>query len=190
LALPGHTLKASARHSLPSASSCPLFTRVSGRSVLGSPYTKSCIAPVPIWPEMPDSPDPVPNPKPYILWCYMKMRCGGYAVHVRSHFIVGTTTIYFYAPGTRAGYAPKMRAATTSGGSAVYLRALLSACGIQPQTFFPFVVLLTAPQRLWGSSVGLLVASLLGGETTRAGARVTGFTDMCSNSSPSAMAAR
>ncbi len=37
--------------------------------ILGSPYSRSCIAEGPIGPETPDSPGPVPNPKPYILGC-------------------------------------------------------------------------------------------------------------------------
>jgi uncharacterized protein YjbI with pentapeptide repeats len=35
-------------------------------------------SPGPIGPETPDSPGRVPNPKPYMLWCCIKMRCGEY----------------------------------------------------------------------------------------------------------------
>jgi hypothetical protein len=98
------------------------------------------------------------------------MRRGGYASHVHARSIVGIVpTIFFYAPGTRAGLCSK-EAKTTTSGASFSLRALLRTCGIQPQTFFPFGVLgaplygllyfvpdwrrennyLTAPWRLWG----------------------------------------
>jgi hypothetical protein len=44
------------------------------RRILGSPYPRSCIAEGPMGPESPDSPGPVPNPKPYILWFCIKIQ--------------------------------------------------------------------------------------------------------------------
>ena len=109
-----------------------------------------------------------------------------------------------------SGGAMRQRGETTTRGafSSFSLRALLRACGIQPQTFFPFGVL-CAP--LYGLScslrseppaektlpygsvalVGLLSLWLLwcvsSGRDPCPGDRVTGFTDMCSNSSPNAL---
>jgi hypothetical protein len=42
--------------------------------ILGSPYTGSCMAEGPIGPETSDSLSRVPNPKPYILWCWIDMQ--------------------------------------------------------------------------------------------------------------------
>jgi hypothetical protein len=45
------------------------------RWILRKSNPESCINPGPIGPETPDSPSPVPNPKPYMLWCCIDMRC-------------------------------------------------------------------------------------------------------------------
>jgi hypothetical protein len=51
-----------------------LFTELPRRGILGSPYTGSCIAPVLWGQKRPIAPLEVPKPKPYILWCCIKMR--------------------------------------------------------------------------------------------------------------------
>src|SRR3712207_4066473 len=98
------------------------------------------------------------------------MRYGGYAFHVQAHFIVETIPTIFYAPRDSGG-AMRQRGEIPPR-AALLLYGLLSACGIQPQTFFPFGVLcaplyglscslrsnrrrehsLTAPWRLWAFS--------------------------------------
>jgi hypothetical protein len=51
-----------------------LFTEVPGSGILGSTYPGSCIAPV-LWSQnRPIAPVRYLNPKPYILWCCIKMQ--------------------------------------------------------------------------------------------------------------------
>jgi hypothetical protein len=55
----------------------PLFTGVRGRGILRSSHTRSCITLRLSGRRCAYSSARVPNPKPYILWCCIKMRLGG-----------------------------------------------------------------------------------------------------------------
>jgi hypothetical protein len=50
------------------------YSRTSEKMNSGKSIYEILHSPGPMRPETPDSPGPVPNPKPYILWCCIKMQ--------------------------------------------------------------------------------------------------------------------
>src|SRR5688572_14310209 len=88
--------------------------------------------PGPIGPETPYSPDPAPNPKPYILWRGIKMRCGAYAFNVHAHTASSGRSQLSSTPPYSDG-ARRQRCARPPRAALLLLYGLShSACGSQP----------------------------------------------------------